>query len=340
LKNIIVFVRAIRDLAWAIFQSEVDIVHIHFAERGSTLRKLIPIALGLMCGKTVILHAHGATYQEFYAGLPTIAQKIVGFLISRATKIIVLSKSWQKYYSSRFSLNESQAVVLYNPVEVPSLLPNRRGRQQLKFVFLGRIGKRGGALDIAKSLISFPKQDKGAFDLIEAFAALPEIDRQHVELVLAGNGELEAANALITKLELTDKITVLNWLSAQQRDELLTTADAFILPSYNEGLPMSMLESMAWGLPVIVTPVGGIPEVIIDRQNGLLVEPGNQSQLVRAMQELIRDESIRISLGVAAYRSVEHLDIHHYMKSLLHLYTSSIEASSNLERKISSNKIA
>ena len=339
-ENIIVFTRAIRDLVWAIFQSDVDILHIHFAERGSTLRKLIPIAIGLMFGKAVILHAHGATYQEFYASLPALAQKVVGFFISRVTKIIVLSKSWQKYYSSKFSLNESQAVVLYNPVEVPSVLPDRRGRQQLKFVFLGRIGKRGGALDIAKSLISFPKQDKGAFDLIEAFAALPAIDRQHVELVLAGNGDLEAANELITKLKLTDKITVLTWLSAEQRDELLATADAFILPSYNEGLPMSMLESMAWGLPVIVTPVGGIPEVIIDRQNGLLVEPGNQSQLVRAMQALIRDEDVRISLGIAAYKSVEHLDIHHYMKSLLHLYTSVIEDSRNLERKIQSNEIA
>ena len=338
--NIVVYIRTIQNLLWAIFQSEVDILHIHFAERGSTLRKLLPIAIGLLFGKSVILHAHGATYQEFYAGLPTIAQQVVGFLFSRATKIIVLSKSWQKYYSTQFSLTDSQAVVLYNPVEVPSQIPDRRGRKQLKFVFLGRIGKRGGALDIAKSLISFPKQDKGAFDLIEAFAALPAIDRQHVELVLAGNGDLAAADELITKLELTAKITVLDWLSAQQRDELLAAADAFILPSYHEGLPMSMLESMAWGLPVIVTPVGGIPEVIVDGQNGLLVAPGNKSQLVNAMQALIRDENVRISLGMNAHKSVEHLDIHHYMKSLLHLYTSVIAESSNLERKIQSNEIA
>ena len=129
---------------------------------------------------------------------------------------------------------------------------------KLKFVFLGRIGKRGGALDLAKSLISFPKQDKGAFDLIAAFAALPAASRQCAELVLAGNGDLEAANQLIIELGLEDKISMLTWLNPEQRDKLLSTADAFILPSYHEGLPMSMLESMAWGLPVIVTPVGGI----------------------------------------------------------------------------------
>jgi glycosyltransferase involved in cell wall biosynthesis len=143
---------------------------------------------------------------------------------------------------------------------------------------------------------------------------------------LAGNGDLAAANQLIGELKLTDKITILDWLDAQQRDELLAAADVFILPSYNEGLPMSMLESMAWGLPVIVTPVGGIPEVIVDKENGLLVEPGNQEQLLVAMQSLIGDEGLRISLGAAARDRVSKLDIHIYVESLVSIYTSVIRS--------------
>jgi glycosyltransferase involved in cell wall biosynthesis len=323
--NITVFAKAIQRLCWTIFCKEADIIHIHFAERGSTLRKSILISIGLLFRQSIILHAHGATYQEFYAGLPTFVQKILGFLFSKCTGIIVLSKSWQDYYSSTFSLENSQVPILYNPVDLPPSIPNRIGRKQLKFIFLGRIGKRGGPLDLAKSLISFPKQDKGAFDLIEAFAALPAADRNCVELILAGNGDLEAADRLINQLDIADKITVLTWLNPKQRDELLATADAFILPSYHEGLPMSMLESMAWGLPVIVTPVGGIPEVIRHHENGLLVEPGNQSQLTQAMQKLIRDESLRISIGTAARESVEHLDISNYMDSLSNLYASVIK---------------
>jgi glycosyltransferase involved in cell wall biosynthesis len=105
-------------------------------------------------------------------------------------------------------------------------------------------------------------------------------------------------------------------------------------------LPMSMLESMAWGLPVIVTPVGGIPETIFDRLNGLLVEPGKQPQLTTAMQELIRDENLRISLGSAARKSVEHLNIHNYMTSLSNLYLAAIEPHNALDRTTKSNKIA
>jgi glycosyltransferase involved in cell wall biosynthesis len=321
--NILVFAQAIQSLIVRIIRKDVDIIHIHFSERGSTLRKSILIFIASFFRQSIILHAHGATYKEFYTGLPQFVKNILVSLFKKC-RIIVLSKSWQSYYMNEFSLESRRVSVLYNPVELPTNLPYRVGRQHLKFIFLGRIGKRGGALDIAQSLMSFPKQDKGAFDLINAFAVLSEADRHNVELVLAGNGDLAAANQLITDLDLTDKITILDWLDAEQRDKLLATADAFILPSYNEGLPMSMLESMAWGLPVIVTPVGGIPEVIIDHQNGLLVEPGIQDQLVAAMQALIRDESLRLSLGAAGHNSIKSLNIHNYMKSLSDLYASAI----------------
>jgi glycosyltransferase involved in cell wall biosynthesis len=229
--------------------------------------------------------------------------------------------------------------VLYNPVSVPPSIPNRSGRNRLKLVFLGRIGKRGGPMDLAKSLISFPKQDKGAFDLIEAFAELPAADLQRTELVLAGNGDLESAHRLIAKLNLTDKVSILDWLDPVRRDELLATADAFILPSYNEGLPMSMLEAMAWGLPAIVTPVGGIPEVIRHNRNGLLVEPGDRAQLIQAMHQLIGDEALRLSLGRAARHSVEHLDIHNYINSLSNLYATIANKTQDLDRPMHSNEI-
>jgi glycosyltransferase involved in cell wall biosynthesis len=320
--NIVVFIKAIQSLLWAISTRKADVIHIHFSERGSTLRKSILLFISLIFRQSVILHAHGATYEEFYDGLPPRIQKILVNLFSKCAKFISLSKSWQKYYSDRFHLADHQITVLYNPVVVPAHTPQRLGKKQLKFVFLGRIGSRGGALDLAKSIVSFPKQEKGSFELIRAFAALPAVDRENTKLILAGNGDLDAANQLITELEIGHQITILTWISAEERDKLLAESDAFILPSYNEGLPMSMLESMAWGLPVIVTPVGGIPEVIIHRQNGLLVEPGNQEQLIQAMQDLIRNEDLRISLGNAGRQRVESLDIHNYMNSLVSIYAS------------------
>jgi glycosyltransferase involved in cell wall biosynthesis len=339
LQNIIVYIKAIQHLCWKILRREVDIIHIHFAERGSTLRKSLLIAIGLLFRKSIVLHAHGATYQEFYEKLPKFLQKTIAFLFGQCSKTIVLSHSWRDYYTSKLHLKPNRVTVLYNPVCVPPAIPNRSGRDRLKFVFLGRIGKRGGPMDLAKSLISFPKQDKGAFDLIEAFAQLPAADLQRTELILAGNGDLESAQRLIAKLNLTHQVSMLEWLDPTQRDELLATADAFILPSYNEGLPMSMLEAMAWGLPAIVTPVGGIPEVVRHNRNGLLVEPGNLPQLIQAMQQLIGDEALRLSLGRAARNSVEHLDIHNYINSLSNLYATVANKAQDLDRPMHSNEI-
>lgn len=320
--NIIVFLRAIQILLETIIQRKTDLVHIHFAERGSTFRKVILVLICLIFQQKFILHAHGATYQEFFAGLPKILQNTISALFSKCSQFIALSESWRSYYLETFHLHENQISVLHNPVKMPASIPQREPKELVKFIFLGRIGKRGGALDVAKSVISFPRQDKGAFDLIKAFAALPESHKKRTELVLAGNGDLDKAQQLIEELGLEHQVKISAWLNPEQRDALLASADVFVLPSYNEGLPMSMLEAMAWGLPVIVTPVGGIPEVIHQNQNGILIEPGNEQQLIAAMQHLINHQDLRIAIGNAARRSVEYLDIKHYTHSLLNIYLS------------------
>jgi glycosyltransferase involved in cell wall biosynthesis len=106
---------------------------------------------------------------------------------------------------------------------------------------------------------------------------------------------------------------------------MLAKADVFVLPSYNEGLPMALLEAMSWGLPVITTPVGGIPEVVSNTQNGLLVTPGDIQQLSEAMQSLIKEEKLRLSLGSAARISVAPLDVKDYFGSLKSIYHSVLD---------------
>jgi glycosyltransferase involved in cell wall biosynthesis len=325
--NIQVFVKAAAKLTQALLRKQsVDIIHIHFSERGSTFRKWLLLLIAVPFGKPIVLHAHGATYQEFFAGLPALARQAIVHLFKQCTKMIVLSENWKTFYAQAFQLRETQMEVLYNPVNVPAAVPRRSERDLTTFVFLGRIGRRGGALDLTKSVVSFPQQDKGAFDLIQAFAQLSESERTRARLIVAGNGDVEQAQQLVETLNLSQVIEIKPWLTAAERDALLEKADVFVLPSYNEGLPMSMLEAMAWGLPVIVTPVGGIPEVITHDQNGLLIEPGNHSELAQAMRRLLHSEDLRLRLGEAARNRVQPLKIENYMVSLLELYQSTIES--------------
>lgn len=88
---------------------------------------------------------------------------------------------------------------------------------------------------------------------------------------------------------------------------------------------MSILEAMSWGLPVITTPVGGIPEFVHSEVNGLLVPPMDVPALASAIQRLIEDEHLRLQMGVNARASVEHLDIHCYWQQLIEVYRAVLQ---------------
>jgi len=94
----------------------------------------------------------------------------------------------------------------------------------------------------------------------------------------------------------------------------------FVLPSYHEGLPMALLEAMAWGLAPVCTPVGSIAELVQHDANGLLSEPGDLNQLAVNLQRLALDPALRGRLGAAARRRVEPLAVDVYAQKLCALY--------------------
>jgi glycosyltransferase involved in cell wall biosynthesis len=298
-----VFFRSWRTLRVALREHEHVVVHIHFASRGSTLRKLVLAWLALDADAPLILHAHGGYFHEFFARLPRVAQRIVERTFRRADCFVVLSSQWRHFYTRELRIPPERVRVLPNPTSLPPVVPNRAGRAQVQFVFLGRIG-----------------ENKGAFVLLKAFAALPAELRQRTRLVFAGDGEVDKLRSLAA--EFGDAVEVHTWVSSQQRDALLAASDVFILPSYLEGVPMSLLEAMAAGLPVITTPVGGIPDVVTHEVEGLLVPPRDLHALTVAMRSLIEDESQRLRCGERARERAKAFDVSHYAAELTDIYRS------------------
>src|SRR5206468_805374 len=95
------------------------------------------------------------------------------------------------------------------------------------------------------------------------------------------------------ELGLADRVDVTGWVGAAETDALLAGAHLLLLPSREEGLPMSVLEAIARGIPVVTTPVGAIPDVVQDGVQGLVVEPGDSGALAAAIAELLADEPRR-----------------------------------------------
>lgn len=303
--KIMVFVKAVWKFLWMLLREEVDIVQLEISQRGSVLRQAIMALLAWVFHKPIILHAHGSQFHVFYAELTKWIQQLLTWVFSKCQRLIVLSESWRSFYIENLGLKPEQVVVFYNPVKIPAEVPHRSESKKVNLLFLGRIGQR-----------------KGAFDLIEAFSLLPTEHKNISSLIMAGDGEIEQARNLVTTFNLEDYIKLPGWIGSHERDILLTEADVFVLPSYNEGLPLAMLEAMAWELPVIVTPVGGIPEIVTQSENGLIVNPGNIEQLSDAIKSLIENEALRLSLGEKARKSVFALDIKNHWVSFLDLYRS------------------
>jgi glycosyltransferase involved in cell wall biosynthesis len=296
-----VFLRAIRTLRVALREHDRVVAHIHFASRGSALRKAILAWITLRSGKPLILHAHGGYFNEFFARLPGLLQRSLRRIFERADCFLVLSTQWQDFYTRQLGVPARRVRILRNPTSLPKTIPSRAGRDRVQFLFLGRIG-----------------ENKGALLILKAFGALPAELRARSRLVFAGDGEVARLRALAN--DYPGAVDVYSWVDSEQRDALLSASDVFVLPSYQEGLPMALLEAMAAGLPVITTPVGGIPDVVTDGIEGLLIKPGDVAALCGAMSAMIEQESLRLQLGKRGRLRAEDFDVNHFAAELREIY--------------------
>jgi glycosyltransferase involved in cell wall biosynthesis len=295
------FARSVQELRRALESLDPTIVHIHFASRGSTLRKMILAEMVSRAGRPLILHAHGSEFDEFHRKLPAAVRRNVNRSLQRATVFITLSTQWRDFYIQECELSPSQVVVLANPVCVPNEVPSRVDRGEVQFLHLGRLGER-----------------KGSYDLVNAFNGLPEALRNKARLVLAGDGDVDGVRKLAAPSG--DRAVVHSWIDSAERDRLLAQSDVFALPSRAEGVPMALLEAMANGLPSITTPVGGIPDVFRDGVDGTMVKPGDVDQIRAAMVHFITDDAARVVAGRLAREQARQYDVHVYARRLADIY--------------------
>ena len=266
------------------FDRHIKIVHIHGAANASFYRCRMFIRLAKRLNKKVVLHEHAADFVEFYQR-ENDKQAIVDTLNS-CDKLIVLSVSWQRFFES-IGVVSHKIVVLNNIVSPPDFKEIKRTDNKLHLMFMGEISKR-----------------KGGFDLLQAISDNKEYFRDKLLLRMGGNEVDGDVKAFIKEHGLEDFVSYEGWISGDKKVSCLNWEDIYILPSYNEGLPIAILEAMSYKHPVISTPVGGIPEIVKTGLNGILIEPGNLREMADAIKYYIKKkEQIKIQ-GEQAYRTV------------------------------------
>ena len=180
-------------------------------------------------------------------------------------------------------------------------------------VALGRLGAR-----------------KGSYDIVTAVCALDDNVRTRLRVTLAGDGEVDEVRAAVVAAGVSETIHVTGWLNPAARDELLSAAQVFLLPSRDEGLPMALLEAMAYGLAPVTSNVGSIGEAVRDGINGILVPPESPAQLAQALTTMVTDEDLRARLGTAARERASDFGLERWYERLARLWTDVSSARTSL----------
>ncbi|MCK5604047.1 glycosyltransferase family 4 protein, partial [Candidatus Pacearchaeota archaeon] len=250
--------------------------------------KCILALLAKMVGAKTILHVHGAEFKEFYANMSGIACYLTRRLINANSAVIALSAEWREFFVSIGVIRE-KIVVMLNSIFLPDIAETKTVPEKLTVLFLSRLEKR-----------------KGIHELVTAIEEQSDLSKKY-RFVLAGPkaNEWHAVQKRIGRLPLSNTVEMPGLLVGKDKDIAYRQADIYVLQSYAEGLPIGLLEAMSYGLACITTPVGGIPDLIINGKNGLLVRPGSAEDLANALARLAQEPELRAKLGKEARSTVE-----------------------------------
>jgi glycosyltransferase involved in cell wall biosynthesis len=252
------------------------VLHVHAASRWSFWRKSAYMTAALAAGWPIIFHLHGGGFARFLGeDCGPLGRRAVRFFLDRAAAIVVVSERWAAWMHGVTA--NPRIICVPNGVALP--IAAGAPREPGLVAFAGRC-----------------RTTKGIFDLVDAMAS---ITRAHPEarLECAGDGDLASVAGRAAALGISGNIVLRGWIGARERDDLLARASVFVLPSHAEALPMSLLEAMAAGCPVIASAVGGIPDLVQHGVNGLLVSAGEPSELARALKALLDDPELAARLG-------------------------------------------
>jgi glycosyltransferase involved in cell wall biosynthesis len=279
------------------------LVHLHSGTGGSWYRKCTALALARALRRPVIIQVHSGPgdVEHTWAEFGPARRRWLRRAFHRADRVLSVSRASADALEDALGL--PQVLVVPNAAPLPPPRgdsPAAAGDGAVRVLYLG----------------GFENPGKGYETLLAAVPALLEGDAG-LSVALAGPGEpTPQARSLIG-----DRVRWLGWLGEREKTEMLDDPNTvFVLSSDSEGLPMALLEAMAYGTAIVATAVGGIPDTLTDDVDSRLVAPGAPAALAQATLELARAPDERRRLGSAARARVERLDRSEVFERLALLY--------------------
>jgi len=282
-------IRCYRFIYSILKKGSFDLIHTHgyFAD-------IVGIPIAKKMSIPIISTCHGFISNDRNLRIYNLLDRIV---LRFADKIIAVSEEIKKLLI-RSKIQESRIEVILNAVDTIIVSEQMRENRKEK-----RRSLNIGEEELVVGYVGRLSEEKGIKNLIEAGILLIKSGVPVKILIIGDGSQKKELEELVNRNGLTSQVIfpgfqndIENWLPA---------LDIFCLPSLMEGTPMSLLEAMAYGIPVVASAVGGIPDVVQSGKNGILVSPNNPEELKEAIVNIYRDKSLRYSLATEARNTIQ-----------------------------------
>ena len=286
----------------------VDLLHLHSADGASFTRAQLYIAIANRYHVPVINHIHAASWENFYVHASESKRKQISKAYSNCAALIALSSACEHDLAE--AAPEHRIYVLENfiPYAEPDHRPSFERRQI--------------------TLISRIESVKGT-DILPDIIRLTVNKLPDASFVICGEGsQLQKMKDDCSNLGLdSQQVRFLGWVDANQRKDILRASSLYLLPSYAEGMPMSILEGVGFNLPIVSTPVGGIPSIVHDGENGILCEPGDAAEFAEAIVALLTSRERYETMVEGSKSMAANHSLPKYGEELCAIYDSVLTAS-------------
>ena len=268
---------ALARIAWGRINGGLAGVHVNMGERMSLFRKGVIIGACRAMGVPVVVHLH-AQMEHFYRALPPWLQRLTRRAFVMATGVVVIGPAARRFVVDVLRVPARRVDIIINGV--PEAIVDAgedRGDGPCRLLFVGNLSDR-----------------KGLLDLLHALASL---DTSGLQVTIAGGGDVARYRRRARELGLDSLVRFEGWCDQARTRQLLAASHVLVLPSYDEVLPLAILEALAHGVAVVTTPVGEIPALLTHGSNALFVPPGDPAGLAAGLQQVLREPGLREKLA-------------------------------------------
>ena len=280
-----------------------DIVHFHTVPNVSMKIQLPVFLLALLGKKKIILHLHVGnqlTMEQY------INYKLAHWCMRKADTIVLLADMFAGYLDKYWKDVKTPRCVIYNAREEVKAIPYEK--HQKTVLFCGRF-----------------TDNKRADVLIKAFGKIHQKYPDWKLQFLAKGPEENNCRQLVKQLGISDKVEMPGFVYGEEKDTYYRCAGIFCLCSHYEGFPMVVLEAWAYGVPVITTPVGALPDVVKEGQNGFLYDIDDVDALAEKLDMLMADKDMRCQMSEYSIEYAKRFSMQSINKRFEALYEKNIK---------------